>query len=498
MGENMEQKKTCRGKKRGGRICHMAAGLLLASSLVFFLPNAGKIRRQMCGETSLHLTKEEIHVVELENEGADTPHKGSTEAEPSMYGSYCLLGDFPATKLELTLRGDPDEGAKNVSCKVYYIEEPGQEYSEESSLELELSRVETGSKNGKRGGGEKQDPGARTKSTWQMYLPREVAALRIDLPCAVTEVKAPMAPFRWYWLNLLPLYFLMITCRLYRRWMGDGGRTTTDNGIDGDDSGAGGGAPHVNREMLVALAKNDLRSRYAGSALGMVWAFVQPLLTILVMWYVFQIGFRNPPVRRWPFIPWFVTGYIPWMFFSDTLLGMAVSMREYSYLVKKVRFPLQILPGVKFLASLTIHGFFLVFMFFLLQLYGFRPTLHWLQLLYYTFCLGCLIYALGMLFAALSVLFSDFSNLLGVLLQVLFWYTPIFWDYVSLQRKVLWIFKANPMFYVVKGYRDSFLGAGTFAADPAAAILFWAVTCMLLILGSLVFARTRPHFADLL
>ena len=69
--------------------------------------------------------------------------------------------------------------------------------------------------------------------------------------------------------------------------------------------------------MFFQLTQNDLKARYSGSAFGLVWAYVQPLVTVLVFWYVFQVGFRNPPVSNIEYILWFAAGYIPWTFFSD-------------------------------------------------------------------------------------------------------------------------------------------------------------------------------------
>ena len=71
--------------------------------------------------------------------------------------------------------------------------------------------------------------------------------------------------------------------------------------------------------LIRKLVKNDLKARYSGSVFGVVWAFVQPLVTILVFWYVFQIGFKNPPVDDVEFILWLVAGYIPWTYFNDGL-----------------------------------------------------------------------------------------------------------------------------------------------------------------------------------
>ena len=100
--------------------------------------------------------------------------------------------------------------------------------------------------------------------------------------------------------------------------------------------------------MIYKLAKNDFRTKYAGSYLGIIWAFIQPVVTVLVYWFVFEVGFRagenTLPV---PFVLYLIAGIVPWFFFQDGLIGGTNSMLEYSYLVKKVVFQISVLPVVK-------------------------------------------------------------------------------------------------------------------------------------------------------
>ena len=69
------------------------------------------------------------------------------------------------------------------------------------------------------------------------------------------------------------------------------------------------------RKMLYNLAKNDFKTKYAGSYLGIIWAFIQPVITILLYWFVFQVGFRSRPLDDYPFVLWLTAGLVPWFFF---------------------------------------------------------------------------------------------------------------------------------------------------------------------------------------
>ena len=118
---------------------------------------------------------------------------------------------------------------------------------------------------------------------------------------------------------------------------------------------------YKNRRLVMKLAKNDFKTRYAGSYFGTFWAFVQPVVTILVYWFVFSVGFRsNTDELGVPFVLYLVAGIVPWFFFSDALSGGTNSLLEYNYLVKKVVFNISVLPVVKIISALFVHGFFVL------------------------------------------------------------------------------------------------------------------------------------------
>ena len=91
---------------------------------------------------------------------------------------------------------------------------------------------------------------------------------------------------------------------------------------------------YKNRRLVMKLAKNDFKTRYAGSYFGTFWAFVQPVVTILVYWFVFSVGFRsNTDELGVPFVLYLVAGIVPWFFFSDALSGGTNSLLEYLSLI---------------------------------------------------------------------------------------------------------------------------------------------------------------------
>ncbi|MGG7153662.1 ABC transporter permease, partial [Clostridium neonatale] len=137
---------------------------------------------------------------------------------------------------------------------------------------------------------------------------------------------------------------------------------------------------YLNKRLIWNLSKNDFKTKYAGSYLGIIWAFIQPIVTILVYWFVFEFGLKaGSPIENVPFVLWFMAGLIPWFFFQEALMNATNCMMEYSYLVKKVVFKISILPIVKIISALFVHLVFIGFLFLVASIYGFYPSKYIIQ-----------------------------------------------------------------------------------------------------------------------
>lgn len=260
-----------------------------------------------------------------------------------------------------------------------------------------------------------------------------------------------------------------------------------------------------NRKLIWKLSKNDFKTRYAGSYFGVVWAMVQPVVIVLVYWFVFQIGLNNATAQlkegiQVPFVLWLVSGIVPWFYFSESLSNGTNALLEYNYLVKKVVFNIDILPLVKTVAALFIHGFFVVFMLFLFALYGYLPGLHTLWVLYFSASLMIFVTGLCMLTSSLVIFFRDLTQIINIFLQVGIWMTPIMWDLESLLQNFpfLAVLKLNPLCYIVYGYRAALFRAESVASLGWMHIYFWLVTLLIWAAGSYVFRKLKVHFADVL
>ena len=257
--------------------------------------------------------------------------------------------------------------------------------------------------------------------------------------------------------------------------------------------------------MIMNFAKNDLKKRYSGSLLGFVWAYVLPLVVILVWWFVFQVGIKNPNVGNYPFIVWLVPAYVGWTYISDTVMQSANCLYEYSYLVKKIKFKIEILPLVKVASTLFIHLFFIILAVVIYCIYGFYPYWTWFQLIYYTFAATVFLAGMSWLVSSLSVFWKDIAQLINVVLQVGFWTTPVFWNPDNMNPTVVKILKINPAYYIVAGYRESLMGFNLngeailfWSQHLWQTLYFWAFALLLCLIGLVCFKKLSKHYADLL
>lgn len=253
-----------------------------------------------------------------------------------------------------------------------------------------------------------------------------------------------------------------------------------------------------NRTMLWQLAKNDFKARYATSFLGVAWAYVQPLCTVLVLWFVFQVGLRSADIQGVPFIVWYAPAYLVWSFFQETVSNMTNCIKEYHYLVRKVNFKISLIPTVKMMPGIFVHLGFFVFIICLNLVYGnpFHPSN--LQMAYYFLCAIAYTYGLGLICATIAPFAGDIQSIVNVVMNVGFWATPIVWNIDNVSGTVQKILKLNPMYYVCNGYRDAYLTYRPFWEHPGTTVYFWAVTLLLILLGSRLFRKMSPDFVDVL
>ncbi|WP_217560473.1 ABC transporter permease [Paenibacillus sp. GbtcB18] len=253
-----------------------------------------------------------------------------------------------------------------------------------------------------------------------------------------------------------------------------------------------------NKNLIWELSKKDIKAKYLGSYLGILWAFVHPIITILVYWFVFQVGLKSNTVNDFPFILWLLPAIIPWFFISESISSATNSIIESSYLVKKIVFKVSILPLIKIISSLIIHLFFIVVLLTIFVSYGYGLSWYHLQIFYYLLASIGLIVGISYITAALNVFLKDVGQFVAMFLQFFFWLTPIFWNLNIVSKEYQFYFKLNPVYYIVSGFRDTFINKEWFWEHPYLTIYFWTFTCIVILVGVKVFKKLKIHFADVI
>lgn len=254
-----------------------------------------------------------------------------------------------------------------------------------------------------------------------------------------------------------------------------------------------------NRKLVLQLGKNDFKNRFAGTSLGAIWGFAQPFVFMMTYVIVFQYILKTGSAGDYPFIVWYLPGMAMWMCINDSIINATNSIRTYSYLVKKVIFPVDIIPVISLAASSIVSVFLFAISILVCIIYGFLPNV--LMMIYIIFAAYCLIVAFTRFTSAVTALVPDFGQLFNIIMQLMFWFTPIIWNlnmlsgYPILEK----IAKCMPFTYLVTGFRQVFIeGNIILEGHGIYTLAFWVITILLFFWGNSVFKRSKKDFADVL
>ncbi len=256
-------------------------------------------------------------------------------------------------------------------------------------------------------------------------------------------------------------------------------------------------------DLLRTLVRRDLEARYQGSVLGNLWPLANQLSQLAIYTYVFSIvlkvklNLHSVPENNFTYGLWIFAGLLPWIAFTGGLTQAASSAISQPNLVKKVVFPLALLPLVPIL-SMFIESAFGMLALILLTAFT-THTLHLTLALLPLVWLAQLLFTagLGYLTAGIAVFLRDIPQTLGVILNIWFYITPIIYPAAAIPENFrIWVFWLNPIATISEVYRDIILVGkierwGEFGVTLAiSAIVFY--------LGLKVYQRLRPAFADVL
>lgn len=249
------------------------------------------------------------------------------------------------------------------------------------------------------------------------------------------------------------------------------------------------------RELLYFLAWRDVKIRYKQTVLGLAWAVLQPVITMLIF-AIFFGRLAKMPSDKLPYPLFAFAALVPWTFFANGLTQASNSLVGSANLIKKVYFPRLVVPISVVLAGLPDFALSFVVLLGMMVYYGIYPqvaALVWLPL----FVLLSFVTALGvgLWLSALNVKYRDVRYIVGFLTQIWMFATPVVYPASLLSGRWRLIYSINPMVGVVEGFRWALLGTN---AAPAIPLLISSVTAVvILITGTFYFRRMEKTFADI-
>ncbi|KAM3103180.1 ABC transporter permease [Phormidesmis sp. 146-12] len=256
-------------------------------------------------------------------------------------------------------------------------------------------------------------------------------------------------------------------------------------------------------DLLKTLVQRDLEARYKGSVLGNLWSLINQLAQLLVYTYLFsivlQVKLKLPglPANNFTYGLWLFAGLVPWTAFTTGLVQSSVSVIGQPNLVKKVVFPLTLLPLVPVLSAFVESslGLMALILFVAFTSNTIHSTLWLLPLVWVPQLL--LTAGLGYLMAGLTVFLRDIPQTIGVLVNLLFYVTPIVYPVSIIPTQIKpWVFWLNPLAVLVEVNRDLILVGEVHLWTEWGAT---SVVSLVIFCGGLwIYKRLRPAFADVL
>jgi len=256
-----------------------------------------------------------------------------------------------------------------------------------------------------------------------------------------------------------------------------------------------------NRVLLLDLTKREIESKYKGSLLGKSWILFHHLSLILIYTFVFSFIMQiklntNQGELSGDFSIWLYCGLLPWLSINEALTSSVHSITTKTNFVKRIVFPLEILPVMNVLVSFSslIIGFVLLMVGLIVIGNGLSWTILYIPLIFipmFFFMSG-----LSLLFAGLGVYMRDLGQIVGLLSTLWLYATPILYTFDMVPVQYQWIFNFNPLTGIVNFYRDVlFWGV---SPDFLFIVVFFLIGLLIYLLGFKVFYKIKKGFADVL
>ncbi|GAF21951.1 teichoic acid translocation permease protein TagG [Bacillus sp. JCM 19047] len=256
---------------------------------------------------------------------------------------------------------------------------------------------------------------------------------------------------------------------------------------------------YENKHLIWRLAAFEQKSKFRLHYLGAFWQLFSPLMQVVVFFVIFGLGIRQgQDVGDTPFFVYLMCGLIPWFFISPTVLQGSNSIHKKINMVSKMKFPVSVLPTITIAGNSVSFFVMLGILCIVLAIYSVFSGVYLLQLPYYFLCLYAFLYVFTIFSATLATVVRDYYQFLEAGMRMMFFLSPIIWAPDSMPERLLPILQLNPFYYILNGFRDSFIGGTWFFENITYMIYFWTVILLIGFLGATVFKKFKNSFVDYL
>lgn len=247
------------------------------------------------------------------------------------------------------------------------------------------------------------------------------------------------------------------------------------------------------RELLYFFVWRDVKIRYKQTGLGVAWAVIQPLLTMVIFSVIFG-GLAKIPSDGVPYPLFALAALLPWQLFSEGMTRSTTSMVANANIMTKVYYPRLIMPIAGILSPLVDFAIAMVILILMMVYYGFMPTVNVVFLPAFVLLALATSLGVGLWLSALNVQYRDFQYTVPFLIQIWLYASPVVYSTSLVPEQYRLLYGLNPMAGVIEGFRWALLGT-----DPPSGVIGLAVIVVLVLLvtGAFYFKRMEQYFADI-
>jgi len=253
----------------------------------------------------------------------------------------------------------------------------------------------------------------------------------------------------------------------------------------------------LNFKMIFRIASYEKKASYDNSYLGLGWEIINPILQTYILFIIFGTGLRaGRSVNFVPFFSWMIIGKTCWFYMNGCILSGINSIKNKLTIASKMKFPLSILPTITMVRRLDSFFVMLILSIIIARTSGITPSIYWLQFIYYFLCMVLFIFAVNIFTTTVTILIGDFEYLIVTIMRFAVFVSGVMIPLEEMTGRLGAVLRLNPFFYIINGFRFTFLTATAFYSQPRNTLIFWSIVLFFGITGSHLHLKYRHRLTD--